>query len=280
MLTVLDVLSVAGRREGQNDDCVGWGPHAAWVIDGATDVHGDAPLIPGAASDAAWFAQALNRAFYACAPDAADPQGWFVAVARQAGAAFRAGARKVPGPRWEWPVSASFAVFEDGADLVFVDVGDCAAFGLTPGGGGLDFSPEDTGKADEHAGAAAFATPATGEDRYRNPDAGDWLRADRAAHNTDGGYVAFGLEAERLRAARVWRQPKAELSHVLLMTDGFAALEQVYGMYSPAELVLACLDRGLAALAEDLRATEHAGAAKVDRWKRSDDASAILIRID
>ena len=280
MLTVLDAISAAGRRTGQNDDCVGWTPTSAWVLDGATDIHGDDPLIPGAASDAAWFSQSLNRALYAHAPNATDPTAWFIAAAKDASDAFKATLRRPLKARWEWPVCAGFGVFEAGEDLILVDVGDCAAFARNAVGETVDYSARETGKDDEHAEAAKVALPADGEDRYKNPDARHWLKKDRSDHNTADGYVAFGLDADWLAQARVQRIAKAGVSHLLLMSDGFSVIQQVFGVYSPGETIEACLQKGCGAVLQEIRAIEEAGGAGLDRWKKSDDASALLIRVD
>jgi hypothetical protein len=57
-LRIIDALSVPSGAV--NEDCVGGEAALAWVIDAATDVI-EEPLV-GTASDAAWFAVALNAA--------------------------------------------------------------------------------------------------------------------------------------------------------------------------------------------------------------------------
>jgi hypothetical protein len=58
-ISIIEALSVPSGAV--NDDCVGNKAALAWVIDGATDVT-EEPLV-GTASDAAWFALALDAAF-------------------------------------------------------------------------------------------------------------------------------------------------------------------------------------------------------------------------
>jgi hypothetical protein len=68
---------------------------------------------------------------------------------------------------------------------------------------------------------------------------------------------------------------------VLLCTDGFSALVDRYDAYDAAGLVKAALDKGLQELGRELRAIEtaDAGGAKHPRFKPSDDATAMLLRL-
>ena len=68
---------------------------------------------------------------------------------------------------------------------------------------------------------------------------------------------------------------------VLLMSDGFAALVDAYGAYDGPGLFAAVAERGLAALAVELRAIERDDAAcrRFPRFKASDDATALWLRI-
>jgi hypothetical protein len=68
---------------------------------------------------------------------------------------------------------------------------------------------------------------------------------------------------------------------LLLASDGFLALASDYGAYSADTLMAAALDKGLAALGEELRAIEagDTGGAKFPRFKKSDDATALLLAL-
>jgi hypothetical protein len=65
------------------------------------------------------------------------------------------------------------------------------------------------------------------------------------------------------------------------MTDGFAALTDRYGVYEPAALVKAAIARRPTRTRRELRAIELADAAgsRHPRFKQSDDATAILLRL-
>ncbi|MBU6372746.1 MAG: protein phosphatase 2C domain-containing protein [Alphaproteobacteria bacterium] len=273
MLTLLDAISAGGDRAGQNDDAFGAAPGAAWVIDGATDL--DAPLTP-TASDAAWIARAANA--WLCAQPAiadADP----VSLVRAASTALREGfaahADPETTPHWRWPLAALLLVQERGDGVVISDLGDCRLFthdGAVHGG-------RARGKDEEHADAAAHAADGGGT-RYKSADALAFLRAQRGAFYADS--APFGIDPRCADALRVRTVPLERPTHLLLATDGFAALSDVYGAYDPGGLVRAAVAEGLAPLLTELRAIETADrdGARHPRWKRSDDATAVLLRLD
>src|SRR5262249_13103762 len=70
-------------------------------------------------------------------------------------------------------------------------------------------------------------------------------------------------------------------SMLLLATDGFLALASDYGAYSVDGLMAAAMEKGLAALGVELRAIESgdAGGDRFPRFKKSDDATALLLRL-
>jgi len=70
-------------------------------------------------------------------------------------------------------------------------------------------------------------------------------------------------------------------SDLLLVTDGFLALASDYGAYSADSLMAAALTTGLKTLGEELRAIEDSdsGGDKFPRFKKSDDATALLLRL-
>ena len=68
---------------------------------------------------------------------------------------------------------------------------------------------------------------------------------------------------------------------LLIASDGFLALASDYGAYDAAGLMAAAIGKGLAALGQELRAIEedYAQGKKFLRFKKSDDATALLLRI-
>ncbi|HKQ11291.1 MAG TPA: hypothetical protein VJS85_08890, partial [Rhizomicrobium sp.] len=70
-------------------------------------------------------------------------------------------------------------------------------------------------------------------------------------------------------------------SEILLLTDGFLALASDYGVYSADSLMAAARSNGLKSLGEELRVIEadDSGGDKFPRFKKSDDATALLLRL-
>ena len=73
-------------------------------------------------------------------------------------------------------------------------------------------------------------------------------------------------------------QPGARL---LIASDGFLALVSDYDAYDAAGLMRAIAAKGLAALGEELRAIEEGDVLgeKFARFKKSDDSTALLVRV-
>jgi hypothetical protein len=91
----------------------------------------------------------------------------------------------------------------------------------------------------------------------------------------------FGIDPHCAEHLRIRRISLDRPTHLLLATDGFSALVDVYGAYDPEALMIRALERGLAPLVAELRSIEAADAdgARHPRWKRSDDATAVLLRL-
>jgi len=283
MLTFVESISLAGDRTKQNDDACGSTRKWGWVIDGATDLH--EPSFSGYGSDAAWLATYLNERlagsamahdiFGANTDDLRDEL-------RHASESLREewafdGALDIP--KWQFPIASVLLVSESEGALEIVDLGDCRCFALDADGlvhvvGGPD------GAADAEAQLAAQQIDAH-KPLLRREATVARLREMRGTLNQDGAEWTFCLDpacADHVRMRRI--EPKAP-AHVLLMTDGFAALVDRYRAYDAAGLVRTALDKGLQELGRELRAIEaaDAGGAKHPRFKVSDDATALLLRL-
>lgn len=275
MLTFVEAISLAGDRAKQNDDTLGFRRDAAWVIDGATDLS-ETP-VTGAASDASWIAQAANTSL-----NAWTGHGLREAVRNASTAAAEAFTRLTRGQsieRWQSPTASLLMIAERERGVIEgIDLGDCRVFALDERGvqivgghGGLD---------DEVKLAAS--QPEAEKPLLKRKAAIETLRRKRAAINQDGGrYWTFGLQPACADHARTWTLTMERPAHLLLMTDGFAALADRYGVYEPAGLVRATLEKGLQELGRELRELEAADASgsRFPRFKQSDDATALLMRL-
>ncbi len=276
MLTFIEAILLAGDRAKQNDDACGFTSNRAWVIDGATDMH-DAPLT-GAASDAGWIAHFANAYFHAA--EGSD----LVMVMRGASAAatetFRYVAQGRAIERWQSPIASVLMIEARDGVVTGADLGDCRVFALDADGGvQVIGGPGDAG--DNEAKLAAQQTDAH-KPLLQRTQTIDMLRRNRAALNHPGGSNwTFGLDPECADHARTWSLTLKRPAHLLLMTDGFAALADRYDAYGAGNLVRAALTRGVQELGRELRAIEAADDSyiKYPRFKASDDATALLMRL-
>lgn len=274
MLTFVEAVSLAGDRSKQNDDAFGFAGARAWVLDGATDLD-DAPFM-GGASDAAWIAHFANSRLHD------DRDALRQAIRSASAAAAAAFAPRVAGrafERWQSPISSLLVVEETPDGVHGVDLGDSRVFALS-GDGSVLVAGGPPDAADAETTLAARQTDAD-KPLLRRTETIQMLRRMRADLNREGGSWTFCLDPACADHARAWAFPLSRPAHILLMTDGFAALADRYRAYDAAGLVKAALSKGLQELGRELRAIEHADSdgATHPRFKKSDDATALLMRL-
>lgn len=286
MLTVIETMSLAGDRAKQNDDALGAARMLAWVIDGATDLH-DTP-ISNYASDAAWIAAYLNERLCHMAIGLDINGAWPDSLRddiRTASAALRndwAEDWPLDIERWRLPTASMLVLAdEDGERLHVFDLGDCRCFIVDAQGEIYQVGGSKAASTHEASQAAHAAKLSGGRPLLKHQQTVLRLRNKRAQHNTPEGYWVFGLQPECADHGRIVTLQVARPATALLMTDGFAALTDRYALYDAAGLVGAALEKGLHELGRELRAIETADAtgAQHPRFKQSDDATAILLRL-
>ncbi|MBW6528364.1 serine/threonine-protein phosphatase [Sphingomonas sp. RHCKR7] len=269
-LDLLQSLSLCGDTAAPNDDRAGAGPRCAWVIDGATDLA--PPGLLGDRGGAAWLAATADAAFGS--GEGADLRATCARVFGRVAERYAAERRREPAGAWELP-SASFAAVQlVGESLQLAWAGDCAIL-RERAGGGVDWLTPAPDRAAESAEAAALGEALGGA---RTPA----VIADRRAARERPGRRVLGVDAAVSAAATDHATVgTAAGDTLLLMSDGFAALVDSYAAYEGTGLMAAVRARGLAALAEELRAIEREDAAcrRYPRFKRSDDATALWVRV-
>ena len=281
----LEVIETVSEPAGSvNDDRVGHAGSLAWVIDGATDVL-PSRLLPGP-SDAAWLAEAFHSAFHALAGKAGLSLRQVVeqATDRVSSAFAKAAARRPSGPE-EQPSAAAAMARLSGDSIEYLTISDCQLV-LAPAGRTalvLGAHPE-TEAGDRKALAALGAI-------RRDPTAKDWrsarrellpgILAARADMNRVGGYGVLSLTLppqEFLREGCVTVTPSSGL---LLATDGFTRLCDVFRRWPVADIEGVARRRGLASLLAELRTIERTDedCRSYPRTKPHDDASALRAEV-
>lgn len=284
MLTFVEAISLAGDRKKQNDDAFGATRAWSWVIDGATDLH-EKPLTTYA-SDAAWVATYLSERLSGSAMGYdlhganADDLRHELKNASQSLRDDWAGAWPIPFEKWRSPIASVLVLSEfEERSIEIVELGDCRCFLLDADGvAHVVGGPDDA--ADSESELAAQQTDADKPLLQREATISR-LRQMRASLNREGAEWTFCLDPTCADNARTHRFELKRPAHILLMTDGFSALVDRYRIYDAAGLVRAALDKGLQELGQELRAieAEDAGGAKHPRFKASDDATALLMRL-
>jgi hypothetical protein len=307
-LVLLDSLSLPGDPAKANEDAFGHDANAAVVIDGATPL-GDS-LMPGP-SDAAWIAQFGARRLLAHLRDGDGARKALRAALADTQKSFEALRRHPPQEMWQTPCASMMLAFcapsalriasaatgtspasalaraqgrrpDASFEIEFLWFGDCAAL-LKQGDAAVTVLGETFDKRATEAlraqkiGKEKNLSPASGLSR---PEFIDSLRANRNRINSGTAWLFSPDVGAASHASR--RVVKAAPgSIVLLASDGFLALASDYGAYSADTLMTAAMTRGLKALGEELRAIEagDAGGDRFPRFKKSDDATALLLKL-
>lgn len=274
MLTFVEAISLAGDRAKQNDDACGFAGGRAWVLDGATDLQ--ETKLTRTASDAAWIAHFANARLHAAHGGAL--REIVRDVSEEAAEAFARIAGPVP-ERWMSPISSLLIVEESADGLSGLDLGDCRVF-ARGADGAISVAGARVDAVDDETELAAKQHDADKPLLHRT-DTIDMLRRMRGELNRDGANWTFGLDPACAEHARPWTLTLKRPADVLLMTDGFSALVDRYRAYDAAGLVRAAVDKGLQELGREVRAIEtaDAGGAHHPRFKPSDDATALLMRL-
>jgi len=279
-LELLDSFSLPGDPAKPNEDAVGHDAAAAVVLDGATPL-GDG-LMPGP-SDAAWIAQFGARRLLAHLRDGDGARKALRGALADTQKSFEALRRMPPQEIWQTPCASMMLAVPGEEGVEFLWYGDCAAL-IQQGDGAVTV----VGETFDKRAAEAQRAKLIGKEKNLSPASGlsrpEFIGSLRAARNriNAGNYWLFSPDAKAAShaARRVVRLvPGATL---LLASDGFLALASDYGAYSADSLLAAARTKGLKALGEELRAIEASdpGGDTFARFKKSDDATALLLRLD
>jgi hypothetical protein len=279
-LELVDSLSLPGHPDKANDDAFGFRETAVCVLDGATGL--GEHLLPGP-SDAAWLARFGANRILSYIGDGASAQEAVTAAFFDADTSFANLRRRAPAERYEIPF-ASLMLAVPGRDAIdFLWYGDCAAI-VRHADGRTEIVGEAIDKRAREARGVKKLAETTGEAPAAVTLRETFLPALRIMRNrvnTAKGAYLFGPEvvaADHAQTARLAVEPGA---YLLLTTDGFLALASDYGCYDIAALLAAAKTVGLPKLGEQLRAVEDQDAEgrKFPRFKKSDDATAVLVKV-
>lgn len=282
-IQVIEGLSIPGTPGKENDDALGSTGSIAFVLDGATGL-GDTPMMPGA-SDAAWVAHAARDLLLREHGAGSDLRAIITRAAEGVAARFEAERLRAPVARWELPwATLSLIGVEDGR-LNIAYVGDSRVLIETHDDEIHNFGTNPSRTAFESKLAAKMIakrkSEALGIDSIRATVLPELRRA-RDTVNTASGYWLMGPDPAVGANATVTSLKLDGPATVLLVTDGFYALVEDYKRYGDRELIATAQTLGLGILARELRHIEDddAEGVRYPRMKKSDDATALLVRVE
>ena len=293
----LRVIEAVSTPSGTvNEDRIGQAGALAWVIDGATDIL-EERILPGP-SDAAWLAARIDRYLAGIAARSlAEGEGEAACasadgltallgeVTRDAAAAFARERLRPPAARHELPSASGILMALGEGRLDALSLGDCQLLLKRPSGEMAILGTHPGLAAGDRETMAAVKkiqtdTGATGWAEMRQR-LGPRLRQGRAGLNMPGGYGVFSVEPVPAEFVVPVAAPVEPGALILLASDGFTRLTDVYGRHGLGDLVDLAVRRGLADLLAEIRAieAEDPQCLLIPRAKPRDDASAMLIEV-
>jgi hypothetical protein len=237
------------------------------------------------ASDAAWIAEwARDHLVAELAPNRS-----LRAVVRRLSATARDRFFDAADPnveRYRHP-SASFQSLRlTDAGLEIAGLGDCTLF-LRDGSGSLTrHSGLRAGRSGEQSSARMALERLGGFDAggegFRDPETLAALRISRARQNTERGVWTLGIHPDASDHIRIELLETRLPAVGLLCSDGFADFVDNYALHTAAGLMDRAERDGLGSLLTEIRRIERdidPNGLQYPRFKRSDDASAVLVRV-
>ena len=283
MFTVLDRISWPGHPDKPNEDICGVSGDWAWVID-TSIFPGTAPVIHEA-SDAAWLAKFTDERLSDLAPHAEDGPTLIRHVMEEARTAYRAVA---PVERHEefvtWPLGAMTLVRRKGSVLDAWTFGDTTAYVRQPDGA-VQVLGDAPGLREAEAAMAADLMRQAGSRPTAildEPVFLAWL-GERRERQRKSGIPAALLSLNPAAANRLRHEtaPCEGGTAILLASDGFSALVDLYHAMDATGLMEAALASGLESLvklAREIETERDPDGTLHPRFKLSDDTTAILLR--
>ncbi len=280
-MNIIEKITDQGMPHKNNEDICGYKTNTVWIFDGATGLSKDQLVAPYGQTDPRWLVEAANASLMDHAENITDMSALYGAVLADCEDAFETQKRRAPAAPYELPMAASLIIRYDGASVTCGALSDCSMIIETEQG--LQTMPPCAthGQIDAKTKIKMVETIKDG----RSPDEArahliPHLQNNRKLANADGGYDVFAPTRGLEDKIRIEHFTPAAGGYALMMTDGFYALVESYGAYNDRSFLDAAKEKGLGPLLKELRQIEEDDSSllKYPRFKKSDDATAILVR--
>ncbi len=280
-INIIDEISLPGSPERMNEDALGATGTIAFVLDGVTGL-ADSPLLEGR-SDAAWVSAAARDLLLQHGPGrGGDLRGLIKIVAEGIAERFLRERLRAPAERYEmpWTTLSMIGITPDVLHVAYL--GDSRVVVETADGEIHNFGTNPTRTIFEQRLSARVVAErkGLGIDAIRATVLPELRRA-RNTVNTAGGFWLLGADLEAAAHAGATSLALSGPATVLLATDGFYALKDDYQLFDDRDLIATSQTLGLAEMAAQVRRIEEADPVgqRFPRMKKSDDATALLVRV-
>jgi hypothetical protein len=251
------------------------------VIDGGSSV-AERDYIDELQGDVAWFVHAFTNALQRMLIPGREQADCVQMAIADVRAQFKLLAAGRDVPVHAWPIAAMtwlrITYHDEAAHAALYSLGDCKTLLYKASGACIDLDPFVNPQEAVVQDAISRLTADGIEDPLRRREHMlPMLRARRESQNTAPAPGVLCLDPNGPFQARLRSVDLAHDASVLVMTDGFYRLVDLYGLYTDAALVEACVTYGLKAQLDKLRKYEATGARTASRAvKAADDASAAI----
>jgi hypothetical protein len=251
------------------------------VIDGGSSV-ADCDYIDECQGDVAWFVHAFAAALQkALEPGRNQEDCVWLAIA-DVRAQFMHLAVGLNVPLHAWPIAAMtwlrISDHDGVTSATFYSLGDCKTLLYTAPTTCTDLDPfVNPQEAILQDWIATLKTQGIDDPVRRHERMLPMLRARRESQNTAPAPSVLCLQPNGPFQARTGSVTLSHDANVLVMTDGFYRLVDLYGLHTDVSLAEACIDFGLQSQLDKLRDYELTSAGNgANAVKSADDASAVL----
>ena len=277
----------AGARPGslRNDDHVAVFTSAEVtdivVIDGGSSV-AERDYIDERQGDVAWFVHAFAAALQRTLKPGRNQQDCVWLAIADVRAQFTNLAVGLNVPLHAWPIAAMtwlrISHHNGVTRATLYSLGDCKTLLYTAPANCIDLDPfVNPQEAILQDAIATLKTEGVDDPVRRRERMLPMLRARRESQNTAPMPNVLCLAPNGPFQARTGSVTLADDARMLVMTDGFYRLVDLYGLYTDASLVEACIGFGLRSQLDKLRSHESTSARNaISAVKSADDASAVL----